>query len=163
MARDFSRNGDRTEIKPLDLTPAQSLAVAALAGGATKTAAAEAAGVSRPTLYHWFDYETAFIVELNRARAERSQAIRTELQNLATDAVRALRELLGVGTPPAVRLRAALAVLAAAPDYYSPTDAIDIEDAIERREHEREQARRSRKRERMTDFERLVDDITANS
>jgi hypothetical protein len=163
MAVEFSGNGTKGERKHPDLTPAQNLAVAALAGGATKTAAAEAAGVSRPTLYHWFDYETAFIVEFNRVRSEQREAVRTELQNLATEAVRALRELLGVATPPAVRLRAALAVLAAGPDYYLPTDAIDVEDAIERREHEREQARRSRRRERMTDFERLVDDITANS
>jgi hypothetical protein len=46
--------------EPPDLTRAQSLAVAALASGATITAAAEAARVSRPTLYQWLHYAPAF-------------------------------------------------------------------------------------------------------
>src|SRR3954466_14149234 len=73
MSRELSR------IDADDLTPPQSRAVAALASGATISAAAVAAGVSRPTVYAWIDKVPAFVAELNRERAEQHEAIRGEL------------------------------------------------------------------------------------
>ena len=104
-------------------------------GGATVAAAALAAGVSRPTVYAWFDAVPAFSAELNRARAEQHEAIRGELRGLATAAVRTLRELVeSPAVPPAVRLRAALAVLEkVGAEAVGPTDAADVETAHESR------------------------------
>ncbi len=126
-----------------DLTPSQCRAVAALAGGATITAAASAAGVSRPTVYAWIDSAPAFAVELNRARAEQHEAIRGELRGLATAAVRTLRELIeSPATPPAVRLRAALAVLASVgAEAVGPTDPAEVENGIANARESRELSR----------------------
>jgi hypothetical protein len=102
----------RVEPGTVGLTPAQGRAVVALAGGATVTAAAEAGGVSRPTVYAWLDGVPEFVAELNRARAEARDAIRAELRSLAVDAVAAMRELITSNeTPPAIRLRAAMTVI----------------------------------------------------
>src|SRR5262249_13585005 len=126
MARELSRI-DAHEPEAPALTPAQCRAVAALAGGSTVTAAAAAAGVSRPTVYAWLDQSGAFVAALNRARAEQLEAIRGELRGLATAAVRTLRTLVeSAEAPAAVRLKAALAVLAAVgadrPEPIGPTD-----------------------------------------
>ena len=128
-----SRALARVESEPetVELPPAQDRAVVALAGGATMTAAAEAAGVSRPTVYAWLDGVPEFVVELNRARAEARGAIRAELQRVATSAVATLRELIESDeTPDAIRLRAALAVLSAVgtdgPELIGSTDPAEV-------------------------------------
>ena len=128
MARELSRIEANGPEAP-DLTPAQCRAVAALAGSATVAAASSAAGVSRPTVYAWAATVPAFSAEQNRARAEQHEAIRGELRDLATAAVRTLRELVeSPATPPAVRLRAALAVLASVgSEAVGPTDPADVE------------------------------------
>jgi hypothetical protein len=135
MAREL-RKIDDAEPRVTDLAPAQGRAVAALASGATLAAAAVAAGVSRPTVYAWIDTVPAFTAELNRARAEQHESIRGELRDLATAAVRTLRELVeSPATPPAVRLRAALAVLESVrAEAIGPTDPADIEHANQSRE-----------------------------
>ena len=59
--------------------------------------------------------DPAFVAAVNRARTERRDRLRAEVFNLATEAVAAVREILeSEATPAAVRLRAALAVLACA-------------------------------------------------
>jgi hypothetical protein len=138
MGRELSRI-KATELGALDLTPAQCRAVAALAGGATIAAAAEAAGVSRPTVYAWMDSVPAFVAELNRWQAEQHEAIRAELRNLATAAVRTLHELVeSPAIPPAVRLRAALAVLEEVRfERIGPTDPAHVEQDHRSRELDR--------------------------
>jgi AcrR family transcriptional regulator len=138
MARELSRiSPDKPGTH--DLTTAQCRAVAALAGGATIVNAAAAAGVSRPTVYAWFQNNAEFTAELNRARAEQREAIRTELRGLATAAVGTVRELIeSPETPPAVRLRASLAVLqAVGAEPIGPTDPADIECANQARDFAR--------------------------
>src|SRR3954467_9423926 len=95
------------------LDPRAALAVAALSGGSSVTDAARAAGVDRSTVYRWLDQSPEFVAELNRYRREQRDALRHELRGLAADAVKAMRALLAPDAPPAVRLRAALAVLQA--------------------------------------------------
>lgn len=108
-------NRIEADAESVELAPAQCLAVAALAGGSTITSAAEAAGVSRPTVYAWLDGSPEFVAELNRARAEQRDALRADLRSLATAAVDAMRQLIeSPETPAPVRLRACLAVLAVA-------------------------------------------------
>jgi hypothetical protein len=108
-------------------------------GGATIAAAAEAAGVSRPTVYAWIDHVPAFAAALNRARAEQHEAIRAELRGLMTSAVRTLRELVeSPAIPPAVRLRAALAVLeSVGSEPIGPTDPADVENGMKLRDYAR--------------------------
>ena len=52
---------------------------------------------------------------MNRAKSYRAERLRADVRSLASDAVATLRELVsGPDVPPAVRLRASLAILQAA-------------------------------------------------
>ncbi len=56
-----------------------------------------------------------FIAELNRVRSYRAERLRADVRSLASDAMATLRELIsGPDVPPAVWLRASLAILEAA-------------------------------------------------
>ena len=84
--------------------------VAALAGGATVRDAARQAGVSERTVYRRLD-DPEFSRGVTEARAELVTRAVAMLAEAGTEAVRTLRALLADGTPPAVRLGAARAVL----------------------------------------------------
>jgi hypothetical protein len=63
----------------------------------------------------WLRGDPEFIAELNRVRSYRAERLRADVRSLASDAVATLRELVsGSDVPPAVRLRASLAILQAA-------------------------------------------------
>lgn len=95
-----------------DLTPSQLQAVQALATGATVTAAAEAAGVHRDTIYEWRRALPAFAQAVEDAKAAYETHLHDQLAGLAQLAMAAIRRLLeDPATPPAIQLRAALAVL----------------------------------------------------
>ncbi|MFN3322010.1 MAG: SEC-C metal-binding domain-containing protein [Bryobacteraceae bacterium] len=95
-----------------DLTPSQLRAIQALAAGATVTAAAEAAEVHRDTIYEWRRSRPAFASAVAGAKAACEAQLHEQLAALAHLALAALQQLLqDSSTPPAVRLRAALAVL----------------------------------------------------
>src|SRR5215510_15130517 len=103
MGRDIVRQNATPTTGP---SPLQHQAILALAGGASITSAAEAAGVDRSTIYRWLRDDAAFVVELNRAKRDHLDRVRGELRSLASDAVKALRDLVtSEATPPAVRLR----------------------------------------------------------
>ena len=114
----------------LALTPAQTVAAASLAGGSGASEAARAAGVSRGTVYQWADADADFASEVNRARREQRDALRSELRGLTADAVKSLRDLMTADAPAPVRLRAALAVLrvagADAPEEIGPVHPGDV-------------------------------------
>jgi hypothetical protein len=93
------------------LSPKQIEVIYALAGGQSLTAAAEAAGIHRSTIYEW-RAQPAFRSALQSARDARADSIREDTLDMAALATSALRTLLtDPGTPPAVRLKAALSVL----------------------------------------------------
>jgi AcrR family transcriptional regulator len=97
-----------------ELTPAQVVALAALAGGGSVSDAADAAGVHRATVYRWLDDDAGFIAELNRFRSEQRARLSAqvhELGNLAIGFVRGVLDGTETLVPKALRLRAALAVL----------------------------------------------------
>ncbi|MFN3327054.1 MAG: SEC-C metal-binding domain-containing protein [Bryobacteraceae bacterium] len=95
-----------------DLTPSQLQAVQALATGANVTAAAEAAGVHRDTIYEWRRALPAFAQAVEDAKAAYETHLHDQLAGLAQLAMAAIRRLLeDPATPPAIQLRAALAVL----------------------------------------------------
>jgi hypothetical protein len=98
----------------VDLTPAQVVALAALAGGGSVSDAAAAAGLHRSTCYRWLDSDPVFISELNRLKSEqraRLAAQVNELTDLAVGFVRGVLDGTETLVPKALRLRAALAVL----------------------------------------------------
>ena len=94
------------------LSPAQAQVIAALAQGRTITDAARDASLHRTTIHHWFRTEPTFNTAFQEAQREYIETLQDGMRDLAARAVETLRNLLdGPNTPPAVRLRTALAVL----------------------------------------------------
>jgi hypothetical protein len=76
------------------------------------------------------------IASENRAKKFRRDRLRFEVQSLASQAVTTLREMvLGADVPPAVRLKAALAILQAAgaiaPETIGSTSAANVQAKID--------------------------------
>ena len=95
-----------------NLSPVQAQVIAALAQGRTATDAARDAGIHRTTIHHWSRTEPLFKTSLQEAQREYVETLRDGMRDLAARAVETLRNLLDdPNTPPAVRLRTALAVL----------------------------------------------------
>lgn len=97
-----------------ELTAAQVVALAAIAGGGSVSDAAAAAGVHRATVYRWLDSDPVFVAERNRLQAEqraRLNAQVNELTDLAIGFIRGVLDDSELLVPQALRLRAALAVL----------------------------------------------------
>ncbi len=119
-----------------DLTPTQHKAVAVLASGGTVVGAATAAGVDRVTVWRWRTGDAEFAAALNRALRDQADFIAAERRGLVAEAVTTIRELMGPGSPPALRLRAAVAALEAAGGITDPsfgdTNPADIKKAWDR-------------------------------
>ncbi|MCW5982393.1 MAG: SEC-C domain-containing protein [Bryobacteraceae bacterium] len=100
-------------ISSLDgLTPVQAQVAAALAEGKTVSAAARDAGLHRTTVHHWLRTLPEFTRSVEQARADYKNQLADELTELASAALATLRGLLEDSqTPPAVRLKTALAIL----------------------------------------------------
>lgn len=93
------------------LTPTQITVVQALAMGATVTAAAKLAVVSRPTIYKW-RMDPVFNQALVFAKQEHAISVHDRLQTLTTKALDKLEEVLdNPKSSPSVILKAALAIL----------------------------------------------------
>lgn len=102
------------------LTPVQAQVVAALAQGATVTAAARTAGLHRTTVHTWFRTQPDFAEAVREARRESVERLREELKELDAHALSTLRSLLDdPKSPPSVRLKTALAILER-PKFPSP-------------------------------------------
>jgi hypothetical protein len=94
------------------LSPVQAQVIAALAQGRTITDAARDAGLHRTTIHHWFRTEPTFNTAFQGAQREYVETLQDGMRDLAARAVETLRNLLDdPETPPAVRLRTALAIL----------------------------------------------------
>jgi AcrR family transcriptional regulator len=95
-----------------NLSPVQAQVIAALAQGRTATDAARDAGIHRTTIHHWFRTQPIFNMAFQEAQREYVETLRDGMRDLAARAVETLRNLLDdPKTPPAVRLRTALAIL----------------------------------------------------
>src|SRR6266849_8994033 len=102
---------DSSTTMPANLSPAQAQVIAALAQGRTVTAAAQEAGLHRNTIYNWY-HEPAFKTAVEEAQSEYVAILSDGMRDLAALALDTLRNLLeDPKTPPAVRLKTALAVL----------------------------------------------------
>jgi transposase-like protein len=96
---------------PESLSAPQAHVVAALAQGRTVTAAAQAAGINRNTIYNWLD-QPEFKTAVEAAEHEYVAILTDGMRDLAAQALETLRNLLeDPKTPPAVRLKTALAIL----------------------------------------------------
>ena len=76
------------------ISPTQLLAVEALAGGSSVTAAAKTAGVARETVSRWVHHDPIFLAELHNTRAELAAQTRYALEALGMKAVATLCEAL---------------------------------------------------------------------
>ena len=93
-------------------SPVQAQVIEALAQWHTITAAAEDADVHRTTIHHWIRSEPAFKTAMQAAHSEYTATLNDGMRELAALALKTLRDLLNDPfTPPALRLKAALAVL----------------------------------------------------
>jgi len=103
---------DQPKPLPAALSALQIQVLAHLAHGATVTAAAESVGVHRSTIHNWLKAEPKFSSAVEHARNEYVETLRDELKALSALSLTALRAIVeSKNTPPAVRLRAVLAVL----------------------------------------------------
>jgi hypothetical protein len=126
------RNQQNSTESTLKLAPQQAAVIVALIRGATVTDATKQANVDRTTFYFWLRSDPSFQAELNRAKQEQIDAMRSQLHGLAETAVSTVREMLtACDIPAGVRLRAALAVLQSIgtlkPEEIGNTDPAAIE------------------------------------
>jgi uncharacterized protein (DUF1778 family) len=99
-----------TDSRPL--TTVQKCVVLALAAGSTITAAAEANGIQRITIYRWMKTRKEFSAALHRARAEFVLASRDKLYHLSNRALDTLLTVLdNPKSSPAVLLRTSVFTL----------------------------------------------------
>lgn len=99
-------------ISDATLSPVQAQVIVSLAQGRTITDAARDAGLHRTTIHHWFRTEPELNKAFQAAQREYVETLHDGMRDLAARAVETLRNLLDdPNTPPAVRLRTALAIL----------------------------------------------------
>ncbi|MFN7937095.1 MAG: SEC-C metal-binding domain-containing protein [Bryobacteraceae bacterium] len=119
-------------------TTPQITVIEALAAGATVTAAAELASVSRPTVYHWLE-NAPFAQALAFAKQEHAISLRDRLQSMTEKALDKLEAVLdNPKSSPSVLLRASLAILNRK-NWHIPTIedcAAEINDATDRVEND---------------------------
>jgi hypothetical protein len=109
------------------LSPDQLRAIGALSGSNP----ADLDGLDAEAVADWGRRDAGFVASLNRAKNYHRDRLRAEIQSLTSEAVKTLRKLVrGADVPPAVRLRASLAVLEAAdamrPETIGSTSATGV-------------------------------------
>lgn len=111
---------DESGRKPT-LSGPQEKALAALLGGATVTAAADAAGVARQTVSEWIHHDPTFIAEMRNARATAWAVVEARTESAMVEAAEVLVSLLR-DPDPRVRLAAATRILS--PIYVRADDRV---------------------------------------
>jgi AcrR family transcriptional regulator len=105
------------------LSADQTKAALTLAYGGTVSAAADAIGVHRSSIYNWFKSDPNFKQAVEEIRRDRNERLIDQMREIESLALARLRRLLVDDSVPAsVQLRAALAVL------NRPKDAPGIEE-----------------------------------
>jgi AcrR family transcriptional regulator len=94
------------------LSADQTKAALTLAYGGTVSAAADAAGVHRSSIYNWFKSDPKFKRAVEEIRRDRNERLGDQMRELESLALARLRRLLEDDAVPAsVQLRAALVIL----------------------------------------------------
>ncbi|MEY3787727.1 MAG: Helix-turn-helix of insertion element transposase [Pseudomonadota bacterium] len=94
-----------------DLNARQLQAAVLLSSGATITATAEQAGITRVTLHNWLRHDDAFIAYLNSLKGELIDAGRAGLQASVALAIETINLLMTSSDNDIVKLNAAKEVL----------------------------------------------------
>ncbi|MEK7409723.1 MAG: helix-turn-helix domain-containing protein [Acidobacteriota bacterium] len=90
----------------------QAEAALTLARGGTVSAAADAIGVHRSSIYNWFKTDPNFKQAIEEIRRDRNDRLMDDIRHLESLAISRLRHILEDGSvPAAVQLRAALTIL----------------------------------------------------
>jgi hypothetical protein len=79
---------------PSKLKVKQQLAITALLGGASMSAAAEAAGIDRSTLYRWMRRDAQFVAAYNRVKHDHYDALHAHMFRITNQMLDALEKLL---------------------------------------------------------------------
>lgn len=109
------------------LTRRKALVIESIAVGATVTDAAEKAEVDRSTIYVWLRDDPDFKAEFDFARREPIEALRDRIRKTSGDAVRTVSELMkNEKVPPAIRLKAALAMIHSVLEKEEPNAIADM-------------------------------------
>jgi hypothetical protein len=120
------------------LTGAQQIALEQLLGGATMTAAANAASVDRSTVWRWQQHDANFIAELNRRRSELRAAHEARLGSLVDRALTAVEKALESGDARiALRVLRGVGLLDGASPEIGPSDPDQVVYEAERAERKR--------------------------
>src|SRR5882724_401691 len=99
-------------ISDAGLSPVQAQVIEALAQGQSVSAAPEKAGLHRTTIHHWIRNQPQFKAAVQTAQSEYAAEVNDSINELAAHALLTLHDLLrDPATPPAVRLKTALAIL----------------------------------------------------
>jgi hypothetical protein len=85
---------ETTDPTPSKLKVKQQLAITALLGGASQSAAAEAAGVDRSTLYRWMKRDAEFVAAYNRVKHDHYDAIHARMFQITNQMLDTLENLL---------------------------------------------------------------------
>jgi len=81
----------------LDVSPNQLIAIESLISGKSMTAAAEAAGVNRATLWRWLHKDPDFQATLNSYKKDAVEQVQAQLAGLSTLAISAVKKALQAG------------------------------------------------------------------
>jgi hypothetical protein len=84
---------ETTDPTPSKLKVKQQLAITALLGGASQSAAAEAAGVDRSTLYRWMKRDAEFVAAYNRVKHDHYDAIHARMFQITNQMMDTLENL----------------------------------------------------------------------
>lgn len=96
----------------LEISPVQQTVISGVLAGESITSACAAAGVHRSSFHRWQSDDPAFVIEMNRQRAELNEVIKNGLLALAGEAVATIGDVMCDGAAPAgARIKAACAVL----------------------------------------------------
>lgn len=119
------------------ITSQQMIALEALIDGASITAAAEIAGVSRQTVSKWRNRHPAFIATMNAAARDELRKTQEQLRALAPEAINVLAETMRGGGSASVRAARDLltAFTAITPQLIGPTTARAVQTDLDRGDH----------------------------
>jgi hypothetical protein len=85
---------ETTDPTPSKLKVKQQVAISALLGGASQSAAAEAAGIDRSTLYRWMKRDAEFVAAYNRVKHDHYDAIHARMFEITNQMMDTLENLL---------------------------------------------------------------------
>ena len=126
----YTLNDETTDLAPINAK--QRAAIVALLTTGDVSKAAQAAGVSRESLYRWLR-DPRFKAELRQAEGDAMRGLARRLAGLGDLAADAMKDALDPGQPIGIRLRAADLVLTRGPALFELVNLVDRLERLEAR------------------------------